>query len=273
VTLALQKLGIIAGGGELPLRIAEACLARSLPCFVLAVEEFALPIAPHVPSARNPISKLGRAFKMLRKEACRDIVFAGKFERPVGRIRFRPDLSAAWFFVRRIRTFRRGDDNVHRIMADEFERVGFRVVSPLDADPSLAATPGYLSHKQANATAGELAEVLRHAKTHGLSDEGQAVVVRDGKVIAREGRRGTDAMLGDLARTGNRGGILAKAMKPDQTRKVDPPAIGESTIAAAAAAGLDGVVIEAGATVVVDKAAVAATADRLGLYVYGAETR
>jgi len=123
VTPALQKLGIIAGGGELPLRIAEACLARSLPCFVLAVEEFALPIGPHVPSARNPISKLGRAFKMLRQQACRDIVFAGKFERPIGRIRFRPDLTAAWFFVRRVRTFRRGDDNVHRIMADEFARV------------------------------------------------------------------------------------------------------------------------------------------------------
>jgi DUF1009 family protein len=270
VTLAPNRLGIVAGGGELPLRIADACIARAHPCFVLAVDEFALPVPARIPSARNPIGKLGRAFATLRRNACRDVVFAGKFERPVGPIRFNPDLTAAWLFVRRMNPFRRSDDSLHRIMAAEFERAGFRVVSPLDADPLLAAPLGYLTTTQAREQ-GDLARALRLAKDHGRSDEGQAVVVRDGAVVARESRAGTDAMLSDLARAGNRGGVLAKAMKPEQIRYVDPPAIGESTITKAAEAGLDGIVVEAGATVIVDKDTVAAAADRLGLFIFGAE--
>ncbi len=78
-------------------------------------------------------------------------------------------------------------------------------------------------------------------------------------------------MLREIARSGDKGGILAKAMKPDQIRSVDPPAIGAGTVEAAAAAGLDGLVVEAGSTIIVDVEAVVATADRLGLFVYGLE--
>jgi DUF1009 family protein len=272
VTIELQKLGIIAGGGELPMRIAEACHQRGQPCFVLAIDEFALAVAPHLPSERVPISKLGRGIAALRRNGCRDVVFAGQFERPGGRIRFRPDLAAVWFVIRNIGLFRRGDDTLHRIMAGEFERVGFRVVSPLDADPTLAAPSGFITRKQAgDFSYNDLVFALKGAKTHGCTDEGQAVVVRGGEVIAREGRAGTDAMLAAVARDGNRGGILAKAMKPDQIRNIDPPAIGASTIIGAAAAGLDGLVIEAGVTVIVDLDDVVATADRLGLFICGVE--
>jgi UDP-2,3-diacylglucosamine hydrolase len=272
VNLTLQKLGIIAGGGELPMRIAESCHARGQPYLVIATDEFASEVAPHLSSVRIPIGKLGRGFATLRRNGCRDIVFAGKYERPGGRIPFRPDLTGAWLFIRHIGPFRRSDDTLHRIMAYEFERAGFRVVSPLDADPTLAAPRGCLTRKSPDSyVEADLLQALTAAKAHGQTDEGQAVVVRDRVVIAHEKRAGTDVMLAELSRNGNKGGILAKAMKPGQIRHVDPPAIGASTVAAAAAAGLDGLVIEAGATVVVDLADVVATADRLGLFIVGLE--
>lgn len=268
----LQKLGIIAGGGELPMRIAQACHGRGQPYLILAVEEFALPVPPHLASERIPLSKLGRALAALRRHGCREIVFAGQFERPGGRVRFRPDLTAAWFFLRNVGPFRRGDDSLHRIMAKEFERAGFRVVSPLDADPTLAAPRDYITRKRAEAfSEADLRRALMAAKEHGRTDKGQAVVVRGGEVIAREGKAGTDAMLAELAKQGNRGGVLAKAMKPQQIRDVDPPAIGVKTIASASAAGLDGIVVEAGATVVVDIDDVIAAADEAGLFVCGME--
>jgi DUF1009 family protein len=231
VTTSLQKLGIIAGGGELPLRIAESCVKRGQPYLVVATDEFAMTFPSHVESERVPLSKLGRGFAALRRHSCRDVVFAGKYE-----------------------------------------RAGFRVVSPLDADPSLAAPRGYITKTHAaGLDDAALRKILLAAKEHGRSDEGQAVVVRDGEVVAREGRRGTDAMLAELKALGGRGGVLSKAMKPDQLRHVDPPVVGVSTIASAAAAGLDGLVIEAGATVVVDQEAVAAGADAAGLFVVGVE--
>jgi DUF1009 family protein len=273
VTFSLQKVGIIAGGGELPTRIAEACRRRGAPYLILATDEFASAIPTHLASVRNPLSKLGRAFSTLRQHACRDVVFAGQFERPGGRVRFRPDLTAAWFFVRHLTAFRRSDDTLHRIMAREFERAGFRVVSPLDADPSLAAPVGCLTRTQANKyNDHDLLHALKAAKDHGRTDEGQAVVLRGGVVVGRESRGGTDAMLREISRSDGNGGILAKAMKPDQIRSVDPPAIGASTVEAAAAARLDGLVVEAGSTVIVDRENVVATADRLGLFIYGLKT-
>ena len=126
-------------------------------------------------------------------------------------------------------------------MAGEFERRGFRVVSPLDADPTLAAPTGFITRKQAGSFShGDLVLALEAAKEHGRTDEGQAVVVRGGEVIAREDRAGTDAMLAAVAQTGDRGGILAKAMKPDQIRNIDPPAIGESTVTVPRPRGLMG---------------------------------
>lgn len=252
------------------MRIAESCLRRGDPYLILATDEFASEIPTYLVSVRVPLSKLGRAFSRLRQSACRDVVFAGQFERPGGRVRFRPDLTAAWFFVRHLTAFRRSDDTLHRIMAREFERAGFRVVSPLDADPSLAAPAGCLTRTQATkCDRRALLHALNAAKEHGRTDEGQAVVLRDGVVVGREARGGTDAMLREISRTEGKGGILAKAMKPGQIRHVDPPAIGASTVEAAAAAGLDGIVVEAGATVVVDVENVVATADRLGLFIYG----
>lgn len=272
MTASLQKLGIIAGGGELPLRIAEACHRSGQPYLIVAADEFAAPIPAHLNGERVPLSKLGRGFAALRRQACRDVVFAGKYERPGERVRFRPDLTGLWFIARNYGAFRRGDDPLHRIMAREFERAGFRVVSPLDADPSLAAPSGYMTRKRADGLDDTaLRKILLAAKEHGRSDEGQAVVVRGDDIVAREGRRGTDAMLSELAQRGGRGGVLAKAMKPGQLRHVDPPVVGVSTIASAAAAGLEGVVIEAGATVVVDRDAVVAAADAAGLYVVGVE--
>jgi DUF1009 family protein len=65
------------------------------------------------------------------------------------------------------------------------------------------------------------------------------------------------------------GGVLVKAKKPDQDDKIDLPSIGARTIELAHAAGLRGVAVEAGGSLVLDLAKVTARADALGLFVIG----
>jgi DUF1009 family protein len=72
----------------------------------------------------------------------------------------------------------------------------------------------------------------------------------------------------DLRRDGP-GGVLVKARKPGQERRADLPVIGVATVEAAARAGLRGIAVEAGGALVLDRAAVAQMADRLGLFVVG----
>ncbi len=90
-------------------------------------------------------------------------------------------------------------------------------------------------------------------------------------MLGVEAIEGTDALLarcGGLRREGP-GGVLVKIAKPAQERRADLPTIGTRTIAAASAAGLRGIAVEAGSTIVIDQPGVIEAADRAGLFVVG----
>jgi DUF1009 family protein len=112
------------------------------------------------------------------------------------------------------------------------------------------------------------AEVVRAL---GSVDVGQGCIVQQGIVLAAEAIEGTDQMLaraGALARPGP-GGVLVKLVKPGQDRRADLPTIGPATLLAAHAAGLRGVAFEAGGTLLTDRDACIAEADRTGLFLLG----
>jgi DUF1009 family protein len=125
----------------------------------------------------------------------------------------------------------------------------------------------------------DIARAMKVAREIGRLDVGQGAVVVRGLVLAVEAQEGTDAMLRRCAElpAAIRGrpeapcGVLAKAPKPIQERRIDLPTIGLATIQRAAQAGLAGIVGEAGGLIVLDREDVIAAADELGLFVYGAK--
>lgn len=123
----------------------------------------------------------------------------------------------------------------------------------------------------------DMARGFAVVKALGALDVGQAAVVCEGLTLAVEAAEGTDHM---IARVGtlrealrgtpaNRRGVLVKALKPTQDAKTDMPVIGVATLEAAAVVGLVGIALEAGGALIMDKQAVAAKADALGLFVTG----
>lgn len=272
MTPHLPKLGIVAGAGALPAEIVRASARSGRACHVIAIDEFADPLAESISHSRFAISKIGAIIAELRRQGCADIAFAGKFERPNGRnIKLRPDLGGLEFIARILGNFGRNDDVLHRAISNMFTSRGFRVVSPLDAAPALAARAGCLTQtKPSQALSSSFPAALECAKSHGATKQGQAVVVEAGSIIARESRAGTDAMLLALEPRTRPNAFLTKAMTPTQLPTIDPPAIGESTVVNAARAGLAGILVEADRSVIVDEAAVRAKADELGLFVCAA---
>jgi len=269
VTPSTSKVGIVAGAGEMPLAIARACVAAHRPYFIVAVDEFAPAMDASIPHARIGISKIGACMAALKRAGCDDVVFAGKLQRPDGqRVKLRPDLGGLEFLARLAGSLGRHDDALHRAIAAMVARRGMRVASPLEVAPGLAAKAGCLTQSQPNPTLKSgFGEALRLAKEHGATKQGQAVVVRENAVVARGGRAGTDAMLAGLKHSDLPNAFLVKAMAPTQLPTIDPPAIGESTVEHAAAAGLAGILVEAGRSVIVDEERVRARADALGLFV------
>jgi DUF1009 family protein len=107
-------------------------------------------------------------------------------------------------------------------------------------------------------------------------DVGQAVVVADTRVLAIEAAEGTDRMLARIAelRQGGRiadarRGVLVKAAKRGQDRRVDLPSIGPRTVEGAARAGLAGIAVVSGSTIIAEAGLTGAAADRERLFVIG----
>ncbi|MEJ0071682.1 MAG: UDP-2,3-diacylglucosamine diphosphatase LpxI, partial [Pseudomonadota bacterium] len=268
-------LGILAGGGELPRRLIAACRSAARPCFVIAFEgQTDAATVEGVPHGWAALGAAGRVFELLRAANVREIVLAGAIKRP-SLFDLKPDAKAAQLFAR-IGFRALGDDGLLRAVVDELEREGFRVIGAQDVLGTLPAPLGQLGRIAPDAQArSDIARGIEVARALGQVDVGQAVVVQQGIVLGVEAVEGTDALLarvGDLRRAGP-GGVLVKIAKPAQDRRVDLPTIGIATIEKAAAAGLVGIAIEAGATLVLDLEGVIAAADAAGLFLEGLDVR
>jgi DUF1009 family protein len=171
---------------------------------------------------------------------------------------------------------RLGDNRLLSLIVEELEGEGFRVLGA-DALIGLALAPvGPLSARQPDADAlVDIALGARVVARLGDLDIGQAAVVQHGLVLGIEANEGTDALLtrcGALQRPGP-GGVLVKLKKPGQERRADLPTIGPDTIRVAAAAGIAGIAVHAGHSLIIERDQVTAAADRAGLFVIGISGR
>ena len=273
-----MKLGLVAGGGDLPVALAEACTAAGRPLFVLRLRGFADP-APlaRFPGADVGIAELGRIFDLLRREGCSAVCLAGQVKRP-DFAALKPDLRGLRSLPAALAAARKGDDALLRFLISEFESEGFVVEGADQVHAGLTLPAGPLGrHAPGPDHEADLSQALAAARTVGALDIGQAVVVAGGVVLAVEAQEGTDAMLARCATlpeplrgtAETRRGVLVKWPKPIQERRVDLPTLGPATVEGAAAAGLAGIAAEAGGLLVLHRAEVIARADRLGLFVVG----
>lgn len=272
-----MKLGLIAGGGALPVTLAERCMAAGRPLFVLRLKGFADPALLRFEGAEVGLAELGGAIAALKRAGCGAVCMVGDVARP-DFAALKPDLRGLRALPGAIAAARQGDDALLRFLLGEFEREGFRVEGAHEVAAGLTLAPGPLGrHAPTPEQQADLNRAMETARALGRLDVGQGAVVCDGVVLAVEAQEGTDAMLARVAdlpaalhgSPGALRGVLAKAPKPIQELRMDMPVIGVRTVEGAAAAGLAGIAGEAGAVLVLDREAVAARADALGLFVYG----
>lgn len=267
-----RVLGIIAGSGELPARVASAAVAGGRRVFVIGLEGFADPVQiAAFPHAFARIGAAGRIRDLLRTNGCQDLVLIGGVRRP-SIFEMRPDAEGAKILARIGKAAFAGDDGLLAAVVRVLGEEGFRVLGAQDILSEATAPVGLLTRVAPDSQAmADIARGVAVARALGSVDVGQGCVVQQGFVLAVEAIEGTDAMLarcGPLARPVP-GGVLVKLAKPGQERRADLPTIGAATVAAAAAAGLRGIAFEAGGALLADRAATLALADETGLFVIG----
>jgi DUF1009 family protein len=272
------RLGVIAGGGDLPRRLAEHARASGRDVFVMGVAGFAEPaLVADFGGVMLAIGETGRQIDALKKAGCGELVFAGIVKRPDFE-HLKLDMRGALLLPKIIAAAGKGDDALLRVVLGSFEDAGFRVIGADDVLSDLLAPAGALGRNAPReADWIDIRRAAQVAAASGALDIGQGAVSCGGLVLAVEAQEGTDRMLARCAdlpaeirgSSQARRGVLVKRPKPIQERRIDLPTIGIQTIQGAAEAGLAGVAVEAGAALVMKRQEVIALADSLGLFVYG----
>ena len=271
-------LGIICGSGSIPLAVAAAVERRGRRVMLFALRGFvdarAVAAYPHCWIA---IGQFGRFRRLARAEGCRDLVLVGGLVRPAIR-QVRLDWATLVEMPRIIRAFRGGDDHLLTGIGRILEGDGFRLLGAHEVAPDITAPSGALGrHRPDAGAAADIARGFDMLAAMSPFDVGQAVVIGKGHVLAVEAAEGTDAMLQRVAALREAGrirlprgvGVLVKAPKQRQDRRFDLPSIGPDTVLHAAQAGLAGIAIVAGGTILAEPQRLVEAADANGLFVLG----
>jgi DUF1009 family protein len=271
-------LAIICGGGSLPFALADAAVRRGRRVVLFALREWADPerVAAY-PHHWSWIGQFGRFQRLAAQEGCRDVAFIGSVVRP-SLWQMRPDFGAVRLMPQLVRLFRGGDDHLQAGIGRLFEQHGFRLLGPKDIAPELLMPPGPLGARTpSEQERADIARGLALLNATSPFDIGQAVVVANNHVLALEGPEGTDQMLArvtELRRSRRINtpigtGVLIKAAKLGQDQRIDLPVIGPPTVGAVSAAGLAGIAVVAGSTIVAEPERIAAAADGAKIFVIG----
>ncbi len=269
----MSKLGILAGGGELPLVLIRACREQGRAFHVIALKGHADPAnIVDMPHDWVRLGAAAEALDHLRRENVKEVVFAGKVTRP-SLSEVMPDWRGI-LFLARIGGRLLSDNRLLVAIVEELESEGFRVVGPSDVAASLLARHGL--YGRLSPTEEESSAIVvgfAAARTIGQCDIGQAAVVQGAAVLDVEGPDGTDALIARCAtrQQGGSGAILVKARKPQQEMRSDAPVIGLNTISRAAQARFRGIAVEAGGVLVMNGETIGAAADAAGMFLIGVD--
>jgi len=269
---ARPKLAIIAGGGSAPRHLIETCRRLGRDVFVVCLEGQAdTDLAKDAPHAWLPLGAGTRLKQIVEEQQLKEAVMIGSVKRP-SIFELKPDLLALKV-VMKAGINRAGDDTLLRGIGKAIEQeTGMRVIGVQDVFADLLMPEGQLGRHAPNEEAlSDIARGIEAAQALGRLDIGQAAVVQQGIVLVVEAAEGTDALIlrcAGLRREGP-GGVLVKTAKPQQDNRFDLPTIGPDTITVAAKAGLRGVALEAGRSLLIEREKTIALANDAGLFILG----
>lgn len=264
----MEKVGLIAGNGRLPVLFARTAKAEGVAVVAVAHEGESLrEIEAEVDDLTwVKVGQLERIIAVFRDRGVGRAVMAGGIHKSALLANFEPD-ARAMAMLGRLQAW--GDDAILRGVAGELEAEGIRVVESTLFLGSILTPLGPLVGDEPDA--GQLRDIrlgVAVARALGQWDVGQSVVVKSGMVLAVEAIEGTDAT---IDRIPARDAVVVKVSKPTQDLRFDVPAVGPETVDRCAAKGVAVLALEAGKTLLLDRDELLARARAAGLRIVGVD--
>ena len=262
-------IGLIAGGGQFPLLFTEAAQARNRQVVAVCHRNETLEELGRRAdvSCWVKLGQLGKIIRFFQEQGVRETVFCGTITKTRMFRDILPDLKGLSLWNK---IDRRLDDAILRAVAGALEEEGIRVLASTCYLEHLFFPQGVLGKRKPSPE--QLADIRfgwRIAREIGRLDIGQCVVVREGAVLAVEAIEGTDAAIRRGGELSGSGAVVVKMRKPGQDFRFDLPATGTKTIETLASVKGAVLAVEAGQSLLFDREAMIAAADRAGIVVVG----
>ncbi len=271
-------IGLIAGGGRLPLHVARGLRKAGHPVHGLGLSQQYESELPMLCSSFREVGllKVGTWGKILSGLGVRHAIMVGKVDKaklmhdPLRVFKNIPDLRTAVAWFRHLRHDRRSHA-VLQAIAEELDRAGVALLDSTAPIPDDMTAPGVMTRHQPSPEQRADIAFAWPLLSNALSlDIGQAIAVRERDVIAVEAVEGTDRMIervGQLCRS--RGWTLCKGARAGHDRRSDVPTVGLSTIENLYSAGAGCLALSAGDVIMLDKDDMTRRADELGIAIVG----
>ncbi len=267
-----KSLGIVSGGGKLPLLIAETAGKRGCRVFAVAHKgETERAIEKYCHEVKwLRLGQLNKLISFFRKKGVDRVMFAGTITKTRIFFDIRPDTRALALW-----NSMKGhlDDGILRAVAGELEKEGIQVISYTWLLDHLLFPSGVLTRRSLSSDQERDVEFgFRLARQIGKLDIGQCLVVKDKTVLAVEAIEGTDETIRRGGRLGGKGAVVVKICKPGQDDRFDLPSLGTKTIETMVESGAGVLAAEAGRSLFFDREEAVKLADRHGLVIVGIDT-
>ncbi len=258
----IDNIGVIAGGGQFPMIVADAARKQGIRVTAVAFEGEADPeLSDKVEEIEwIKIGQLGKLIKSLKKRNVTKALMAGTINKSRMFGDINPDLKGL-AFLSKFAIFH--DDNILRALADELYKEGIEIISSTIYLPELLAREGCLTKRKPGKGEKKDVEIgWKVAKELGRLDIGQCAVIRDKTILALEAIDGTNATILRGGKIAGEKAVVVKVSKPDQDLRFDVPSVGLETIKSMIEVKAGLLAVETGRTLMFDRDKMIALADK-----------
>ena len=245
-------IGLIFGETNFPKEILKKIKKRHLKYLIIDLTKGKFKKDKH--SYNVSIGQFGKIIKILKSNKCKKVLFAGKVKKP-NFSKLKLDLKGIYYISRIIKSSKLGDAAILKEIIKIFKQERIITLNSLKFNPELTLKKGNYSNTKPNSEDKvDINKAIKKLKSLDNYTFSQAAVARNKKIIAIEGREGTQKMLNRCKSTKfkNRG-VMVKFPKKKQDLRIDLPTVGLKTLKECKSAGLKGIVLKGKRNIFLEK--------------------
>ncbi len=237
-------IGLIFGETNFPIEILKKIKKKGIKYLIIDLSK-SKRFKKNKNSHSVSIGQFGKIIKILKQNNCKKVLFAGKVTKPkLSRLKL--DLKGIYYMPRIIKSSKLGDVAILKEIIKILKIERIKTVSSLNFNPELTLKKGnYSKIRPNNKDKKDIKKAIVTLNKLGKYNFSQGTVVRNKKVIAIEGKGGTQIMLNKCkTKKFKNNGVLVKFPKKKQDLRIDLPTIGLKTLNQCKSAGLKGIVLK-----------------------------